>query len=505
MGPQRVGLSSSLFYKMTLTVCTGSSGSGKTTFLKDVYKRHKCTYIRQYHVLRPYLTVTKIPNFNPTRLPYWDIHVKEGRDKTIKVGGSLAGKDTVGLSGGQRKLLLFELIYQRTLDQSQLLIVLDEPFAGVTDDFVPFILGRLDEMRERHNLVLVTNDHIQPLTKLADNTITVSAIDRTKVLINDRHKVDRDKAILALSLGEDFTYKSSSADLRFFVDVEITTNGALLGICIFTIFLFGLFLLTFWNSTTENSALVIIASTNIVFFCVQPYNTALVDWRNAMLEEAEARTHASKSMNKSLKTALALGIVLLVSLVEFGCVNAVVDGMSDAKYWVAMFCDVFSLTFPLIAVSVYTTMHLQTVQLVGSLPFLLVIFFSTTFSPGSGVALVKQLRYLFPRFYFWCMLPSDVADLMEGCPSEDAIVPYLILSALTGVFFFGIIGTFGAVRRKIKKKASDSTDAETKGDEEFKMLQEELFGKNVLSSFLRHHSEHTREEDDEEEDTIPPV
>ena len=32
------------------------------------------------------------------------------------------------------------------------------------------------------------------------------------------------------------------------------------------------------------------------------------------------------------------------------------------------------------------------------------IFFSTTFSPGSGVAGVKELRYLFARFYLWCRL-----------------------------------------------------------------------------------------------------
>ena len=32
---------------MTLTVVVGSSGSGKTTFLNDVHKINKCTYIRQ--------------------------------------------------------------------------------------------------------------------------------------------------------------------------------------------------------------------------------------------------------------------------------------------------------------------------------------------------------------------------------------------------------------------------------------------------------------------------
>jgi hypothetical protein len=99
---------------MTLSVVVGSSGSGKTTFLNDgmllrsdvcrcyrvylysffvvtvvvtphsqlvtlscratncyetiVAKQHKCTYIRQYHGIRPYITVTKIPRFDPTRL-----------------------------------------------------------------------------------------------------------------------------------------------------------------------------------------------------------------------------------------------------------------------------------------------------------------------------------------------------------------------------------------------------------------------------------------------------
>ena len=92
----------------------------------------QCTYIRQYHNLRPYIAVSSIPNFDPTKLPYWDIYVKEKKDAKIIVGGTLAGQFMAGLSGGQRKLLLFELIVQRTADQRNLLIVLDEPFAGVT-------------------------------------------------------------------------------------------------------------------------------------------------------------------------------------------------------------------------------------------------------------------------------------------------------------------------------------------------------------------------------------
>ena len=56
--------------------------------------------------------------------------MREGKDKSIFVGGTMAGKFYAGISGGQRKMLLFELIYQRTKEQEDLLIVLDEPFAG---------------------------------------------------------------------------------------------------------------------------------------------------------------------------------------------------------------------------------------------------------------------------------------------------------------------------------------------------------------------------------------
>lgn len=67
---------------------------GKTTFLNDTTKSHKCTYIRQYHNIRPYVTVSKIPNFDPKGLPYWEIYEREEKDKTIKVGGTMAGEFT---------------------------------------------------------------------------------------------------------------------------------------------------------------------------------------------------------------------------------------------------------------------------------------------------------------------------------------------------------------------------------------------------------------------------
>ena len=44
--------------------------------------------------MRPYVTVSKIPNFDPTKLPYWDIYEREGTAATVKVGGTMAGEFT---------------------------------------------------------------------------------------------------------------------------------------------------------------------------------------------------------------------------------------------------------------------------------------------------------------------------------------------------------------------------------------------------------------------------
>jgi ABC-type lipoprotein export system ATPase subunit len=463
---------------MTLTVVVGSSGSGKTTFLNDTTKSHHCTYIRQYHNIRPYVTVSQIPNFDPQQLPFWDIYEREKKDTSIEVGGTMAGKFTQGLSGGQRKLLLFELIYQRTANQSDLLLVFDEPFAGVTDDFVPWIVDRLNEMRKKHNILLVTNDHVDALKEMADNTIVVSAIDRTKVRVNDLNNVDRDKCILALSVGDQFHYNSSTADLKFFFDVEVRNNGVILGVAAFTIFAFGLFLASFWNSTESQGALIIVAASLIAHFCLKPYVSGLVDWRNFMSEEAEALMHSSKSTNKILKTFLCLTLIAIVSLVEWGIVNAVVNGFEDRYYWVAILMDSASLIFPFIFFGLYTKLPFQTVQIFSSLPFLFMVFFSTTFSPGAGVEGLKVLRYAFARFYIFCKIPG-VMDSMEGCPDEDLNVVYMILAAMVGTFIFTVCQIIMYIMRSSKAKKAMSKQNKMK-DDEFRDLQVKLYGEGVL-------------------------
>jgi hypothetical protein len=464
---------------MTLSVVVGSSGSGKTTFLNDVHKRHKCTYIRQYHLIRPYIAVSKIPNFDPTALPYWEIYEREETASGIKVGGTMAGEFTAGLSGGQRKLLLFELIRQRTKNQSDLLIVLDEPFAGVTDDFVPFIVDRLNEMRKTHNILLVTNDHVATLTEMSDNTITVSAIDRTKVKVNSREQVDRELTILALAVGDAYAYENSNADLKFFLDTEVYFNQSLIGIAVFTTVAFSLFLLTFWDSDDDSAAMVVIAGSIVAYFCINPYLLALVDWRNAMSEESEALLHSSTGMNKILKSVLTFALIFVISLIEFGCINACSSGLESVEYWLGLLFDSVSMEFLFICLGIYTKLPFQPVDILGSMPFMLMIFFSTTFSPGAGLPGVKVLRYLFARFYLWCTIPG-VMDDMEGCPPEDLNLLYLILSAFWGVFVFLLVKGLQACR----KGAEEHKDADKRKlimeMEEAQLLQVELYGEKAL-------------------------
>eukprot|EP00592_Proboscia_alata_P006085 CAMPEP_0194354426 /NCGR_PEP_ID=MMETSP0174-20130528/2598_1 /TAXON_ID=216777 /ORGANISM="Proboscia alata, Strain PI-D3" /LENGTH=190 /DNA_ID=CAMNT_0039123381 /DNA_START=439 /DNA_END=1008 /DNA_ORIENTATION=- len=190
----------------------------------------------------------------------------------------MAGEFTQGLSGGQRKLLLFELIYQRTMTQSNLLIVLDEPFAGVTDEFVPFITRRLKEMRNKNNLLIVTNDHVQVLVQMADNIITVSAIDRANVRVNDHSSVDRTIVLEAISLGEHNDYQTSSSDLKFFWDIEVRGNKSLIIVIRSTSIFFLIFLFTFWNSVPGSDALVLVAANLVAYFSIQPYLFSLAEW-----------------------------------------------------------------------------------------------------------------------------------------------------------------------------------------------------------------------------------
>ena len=101
---------------------------------------------------------------------------------------------------------------------------------------------------------------------------------------------------------------------------------------------------------------------------------------------------------------MTLALIAIVTLLNYGLINAVITSFESIEYLGAMFFDSASMTFLMIAFGLYTDMSLQGVTIFGSLPFVLAIYLSTTFSPGAGIEGVKGLRYLFPRFYFWCIV-----------------------------------------------------------------------------------------------------
>jgi hypothetical protein len=223
---------------------------------------------------------------------------------------------------------------------------------------------------------------------------------------------------------------------------------------------------------------VLIAGGIIAFFQLNPFLLANVAWRDSMLEEAEALVHSSVFLNMTLKIILTVTLIVVLATAEFAVVNLVTSGLFiEARYWVAMLCDSASLTLPLVCLGLFTRLPFQTVQLVGSLPFLLMVFFSTTFSPGAGVSVVKELRYLFPRYYFWCMVPG-IQENMEECPVDDVIVIYMILSAFTGVFVVSLIlGLIRLVRKTLHKKKKKKMKCLWKDSRD---LQVELYGTEAV-------------------------
>jgi hypothetical protein len=392
----------------------------------------------------------------------------------------MAGEFTAGFSGGQRKMLLFELIYQRTKHLSDLLICLDEPFAGVTDDFLPYLKQRVEDIRKRHNLLLVTNDHIAALTAQSDNILTVSAIDRKIVKINETEGIDRELALHALSNGNNYTPPNSKDDLKFFFQTEVfSLAGGIGAVMAFTTFAMAMIILSYWDSQAGSEALVLVAVQIVAFFCINPYLIALSDWRNFMTEESEALMHASVAVNKALKTTLTLVILTVITCIAYIVLQIVIETMDDSKYLFAMFFDSASLTFPFLCTGLYTNLSFQACQIVSSLPFLFMIFFSTTFSPGAGVDGIKGLRYLFARFYFWCMVPG-YKEVMEGCPADDMLEFWCAASGCIGLVMFLVGYAIYTFKESRKAKASDGKREKIESSPEFQSLQKVLFADKLV-------------------------
>ena len=122
-------------------------------------------------------------------------------------------------------------------------------------------------------------------------------------------------------------------------------------------------------------------------------------------------------------------------------------------------------------------------QTVASLPFLFMIFFSGTFSPGAGVEGFKGLRFLFSRFYLWCRLP-DVAPSMEGCPAKSELTTYTILSGCLGLFLFLVLQSVLALVARARADKEKHKHEEIAQRPEYQQIQAELY-KNATNKIGR--------------------
>ena len=207
---------------------------------------------------------------------------------------------------------------------------------------------------------------------MADNTVIVSAIDRTKVTINEKGGVDRDVALLAMSIGDEYQHSTNNQDLKFFLDVELSKHGGIPGVAGFAFFAFGLFLMTFWNSQQGSEPLVLIAAGMVSFFTANPYFLMLTDWRVYMVEEAEALLHSSKTMNKCLKMCLTMTLLVVICALQYGFIQAVLttNTLEGADFFFGIMFDTLSLLIAIALLGLFTEMSFQAVQIFGGMPFL---------------------------------------------------------------------------------------------------------------------------------------
>jgi len=223
----------------------------------------------------------------------------------------------------------------------------------------------------------------------------------------------------------------------------------------------------------------------VAFFAINPYCVSLTDWRNTMTEEASALMHSSVQMNLFLKSLVVMALLIVISIMAYICLILCIDSLDGVEMWVSMLFDSASLTLPFICFGLYSRLPIQAVQILAGFPFLFMVFFSTTFSPGAGIPVIKELRYLFARFYLWCRLPGEVGANMEGCPPYDSLVWYTVLTGCLGLilfFSFQLIRVQVLGRMKTVKAAGRRSSVAA--NNEFSGLQEELYGKTLQGGSL---------------------
>ena len=193
---------------------------------------------------------------------------------------------------------------------------------------------------------------------------------------------------------------------------------------------------------------------------------------------------ASVETNLTLRTCLTFFFGLIIWNLEYLVVNIVVSGLNTIDVWLGIFFDNLSTTMPFIIMGLYTSAPHQEVEMIGSFPFLLMLFLSTAYSPGAGIPVLKELRYIFPKFYFWCFVPG-VDDSMEGCPeTRGEILLYMALSSFTFSAIFLGIKIVGDFKERKKNTIRDKSTLELL-DDDFEGLQVALYGDRGREYFAK--------------------
>ena len=114
-----------------------------------------------------------------------------------------------------------------------------------------------------------------------------------------------------------------------------------------------------WDSRTGSEALVLVAIQLVCWLCIYPFLITLTDWRNVMIEEAEALVHSSVQTKLALKSCVVLVLLLAASALGCAVLSACISTLRATEYWLFMLIDLSYISLPFICFGLYSKSPLQ--------------------------------------------------------------------------------------------------------------------------------------------------